>query len=73
MALATTGLAVLAMGNRLLLLPEAASVVCMAVAVEMLHRQERASRSIWSGWGLVILSVVWCDLDGRFWGWGWLS
>lgn len=68
LALAMTGLAVLAMGGRLLLHPETASVVLMAVALWVLHRPPDRPTGRWPlpDWRLVAVVVVWANVDGRF-------
>ena len=66
--LAVTGLAVLALGSRLLLQPETISVLCLAIAVWLLFREQPRSPAagVWPGWRLVVLFVVWANIDGRF-------
>src|SRR5689334_16014471 len=67
-ALAITGLAVLAMGNRLLLQPATISVLFLAASLWLLHREEArsptADRSIWPGWRWVVLFAIWTNVDG---------
>lgn len=65
-AFATTGLSVLAMGTRLLVQPETASVVCMAVAVWLLQRRANPPRGYWPDWWMVGLFALWCNLDAHF-------
>jgi hypothetical protein len=64
-AFAVTGLTVLAMGTRLLVQPETVSVVCLAVAVWLTYRHSPARPSVWPGWPLVLLFVVWANADTR--------
>lgn len=65
-AFATTGLSVLAMGTRLLVQPETASMICLAVAVWLLQRKSAPSRGLIPDWRLVVLFAVWCNLDAQF-------
>lgn len=66
-SLAVTGLAVLAMSNRLLLQPQSASVVCLFLLLWLIHRWEaiRTDR-IWPSWHLVVLMFVWANVDQWF-------
>jgi tetratricopeptide (TPR) repeat protein len=65
--LAATGLAVLAMGNRLLVQPSTASVLCLALTIWLLFRERPDSKAeYWPGYRLVLLFALWCNLDGRF-------
>jgi tetratricopeptide (TPR) repeat protein len=68
-ALAVTGLAVLAMGNRLLLQPATISVLLLAISLWLLLREEARSATaqwnIWPGWRWVVLFAIWTSVDGR--------
>jgi tetratricopeptide (TPR) repeat protein len=66
-ALAVTGLAVLAMSNRLLLQPQTASVVGLVIVLWLIHHRRvvRADR-VWPAWSLVALFLVWANVDHWF-------
>ncbi len=63
-ALASTGLAVLAMSHRMLLQPQTASVILLAVGLWLTCRPgaTRAGR-FWPGWPLAVLFVAWANID----------
>jgi tetratricopeptide (TPR) repeat protein len=66
-ALAATGLAVLAMGSRLLLQPATVAVLLLAILVGILqgHDKDRsATEGVWPGWRLVVLFAVWANVAG---------
>ncbi len=68
-ALAVTGLAVLAMGNRLLLQPATVSVLFLAITLWLLLQEETRppeESRIWPGWKWVVLFVLWANIDSRF-------
>ena len=61
-----TVLAVLAMGNRLLLSPATVSYLLLGLTVWLLRRENAGGTlraGVWPGWLLVILFVVWANLD----------
>lgn len=67
--LAVTGLATLAMANRLLLQPATVSVLFLAICFWLLHWEDSRSpdaRGVWPGWRLFVLFAVWANVDGRF-------
>jgi tetratricopeptide (TPR) repeat protein len=61
--LAVTTLAVLAMSNRLLLQPATASVFFLAVALLVSRGRPPGDSGSWPGWRLVVLLVVWANVD----------
>ncbi len=66
-AVAVIGLAVLAMSHRMLLQPQTASVILLAVGLWLTYRQgaTRAGR-FWPGWPLAVHFVVWANTDHWF-------
>lgn len=66
-SLPVTGLAVLAMSNRLLLQPQTASVVALVILLWLIHRRQalRTDR-VWPTWPLIILFLVWANVDHWF-------
>jgi tetratricopeptide (TPR) repeat protein len=67
--LVVTGLAVLAMGSRLLLQPASVSVLLVALLLWHLIRSEERATDGWSGWWpgwrLVLLFALWGNIDER--------
>jgi len=66
-ALAATGLAVLAMGSRLLLQPATIAVFLMVLLLGIVQRDEKdraAVPGVWPGWRLVALFVLWANVAG---------
>jgi hypothetical protein len=67
--LVVTGLTVLAMASRLLLQPATISVFLLVVTHWLLFRENARSprdQSIWPGWPLAVLFLVWANVDARF-------
>jgi tetratricopeptide (TPR) repeat protein len=67
--LAVTGLAVLAMASRMILHPATVSLLFLAVCFWLVHRQEARiprEKSIWPAWQLIVLFVIWANVDARF-------
>jgi tetratricopeptide (TPR) repeat protein len=66
-ALAATGLAVLAMGSRLLLQPATVAVLLLAILLGILRGREKdgpATEGVWPDWRLVLLLAVWANVAG---------
>ena len=65
--LAATGLAVLAMGSRLLLQPATIAVLLLAILLRLLDRERFEASTharVWPGWRLVTLFVLWANTAG---------
>ena len=67
-SLAVAGLAVLTASNRMLLQPQTASLILLAVAVWVTFRPSAVSRvgRFWPGWPLAVLFVAWANTDQWF-------
>ncbi|HSQ56183.1 MAG TPA: hypothetical protein VLM40_10620, partial [Gemmata sp.] len=68
-ALAVTGLAVLAVGSRVLLQPATISIFFLALTFWLLQLNQAdqlAEMRYWPGWRLVVLFVIWANVDARF-------
>ncbi|MBX9623220.1 MAG: hypothetical protein K2X82_05345, partial [Gemmataceae bacterium] len=57
------GLAVLAAGTRLQLQPATASYLFLAVTVWLLRDEGDGPSSVWPGWRLAVLFLVWANVD----------
>ena len=69
LVLGVLGLAVLAMGSRLLLQPATVSLFFLAGVVYLLAREREGvspRADVWPGWRLPVLFLVWANTDGRF-------
>ena len=67
--LAVSGLAVLAVGSRLLLQPATLSVLLLTISLWFILRDARPAAeepAWWPGWRLVALFAVWGNINGRF-------
>ncbi len=64
-ALATTGLAVLAVSSRMLLQPQAVSVLLLGIAVWVVYRRTPPA-GYWPGWPLFLLFAFWANVDRWF-------
>lgn len=66
-SMAVTGLAVLAMSNRLLLQPQTASVVTLTLLLWLIHcRQVMRTDRVWPAWTLIALFLAWANVDQWF-------
>lgn len=66
--LVVTGLTVLAMASRLLLQPATVSVLFLVLTFWLLLREKdwSSERGAFPSWRLVVLFIVWANVDGRF-------